>query len=86
MKLRKFGPYPYYSEGIPTVEVSYEDGYNTGATWSEAYNPGGPCVYGPGQNTDEQWIAYCAALRENYDAWHRGFEDARRNCKKEKAS
>lgn len=83
MTRRKFGPYPYYSEGIPTAEVSYEDGYNTGLGWREAYNPGGPSVYGPGQNTDEQWLAYCAALRENYDAWHKGFNDARRKSRQE---
>lgn len=79
MKLRKIGPYPHHSEGIPTAEASYEDGYNTGMRWSESHIPGGPFKYSPGHlKTDEEWIAYCAALRENHEAWHKGFADARR--------
>jgi hypothetical protein len=74
---RKFGDYPFNEEGILTAEASYQNGYDTGLTWKESYTPGGPMVYGPGMKKDKYWIAYCAALIENHNKWHDGFQDGR---------
>ncbi len=78
---RRFGAYPAndLGRGIPTAEASYADGYRTGATWAEAYTPGGPFVvtpYGGVPANDPDWIAFCSATAENNREWRRGFDDA----------
>lgn len=77
---RRFGIYPAASPGIPTAEDSYADGLRTGRAWSRTYRPGGPwvCTVGHGSTpAHPDWIAYCAATRENNREWLRGFDAGR---------
>jgi len=80
---RRFGAYPAndLNRGIPTATASYESGKATGRRWTESYVPGGPWVCNPDISwgrDDNDWIAYCAATRENHSEWMRGFHDGRK--------
>lgn len=77
--LRRFGPYPYASDGIPTAEDSRAEGYERGLTWTAPWQPGGPFVISAMSHdrSDPDWVAFCNATRQNRDAWLAGFAEGR---------
>lgn len=76
-RLRKFGPYPHNSEGIPDEEEAYAQGYDTGLHWSAPWRPGGPLVFEVSARDDLDFQAYCRATNKNNQEWNRGFDDGR---------
>jgi hypothetical protein len=77
---RRFGPYPAGGTTCLTAEASRVEGYERGLTWTAPWQPGGPHVVTPGigaHGRDPDWIAYCAATRENNREWLEGFAAGR---------
>jgi hypothetical protein len=76
--LRRFGPYPYASDGIPTAEASRAEGYERGLTWTAPWQPGGPFFGdGPTDTDDADLNAFRKAQRENSRSWLEGFAAGR---------
>ena len=79
---RRFGKYPLDGD-YPTRDESYSDGFAVGKGWrdSDDWVPGGPWTFSeamPSLSQDPDWAAYCAASRENNDAWRAGWAHGRK--------
>lgn len=82
---RQFGSYA----SQPTAEASYQEGYASGLKWKDKDNwiPGGPHFYRASFNqSNKDWVAFCAASEENNREWLRGWHDGNKRKSTHKRS